>query len=52
MNFPAQIYNHLLINGFTYGLAWTWIVVGILWGVVAGAVTGALYKKEPAAAMA
>jgi hypothetical protein len=52
VNFPAQIYNHLLINGFTYGLAWTWIIVGVLWGVVAGAVAGALYKREAAPAMA
>jgi hypothetical protein len=45
VNFPTWIFGHLLINGFTYGLAWIWTIVGILWGVVGGAVAGAMYKK-------
>lgn len=44
-NFPTWIICHLLINGFTYKLAWFWTVVGIIWCVIAGALAGALYKK-------
>jgi hypothetical protein len=31
--------------GFPYGLAWTWPLLGVVWCVIAGALTGALYKK-------
>ncbi len=51
-NFPTWIFSHLLINGFTYGLAWIWTIVGIIWAVVGGAVAGILYRKEAAPAMA
>jgi hypothetical protein len=45
VNFPTWIFAHLIIEGFTYGLAWGWTALGIVWGVVAGAVAGAVYKK-------
>jgi hypothetical protein len=45
VNFPTWIFAYLLIEGFTYGLAWVWTVVGIVWMVVAGAVAGAVYKR-------
>jgi hypothetical protein len=45
INFPTWIVSYLLINGFTYSLAWTWTVMGIIWCLIAGAVAGALYKK-------
>lgn len=44
-NFPTWIFVNLLVVGFTYGLAWTWTVLGIVWCVIAGAVAGAVYKK-------
>jgi hypothetical protein len=53
VNFPTWIICSLLLNGFTYGLAWAWILTGILWGVLAGAVAGALLSRPvptPAAA--
>jgi hypothetical protein len=45
VNFPTWILSHLLIDGFSYGLAWTWTAIGIVWAVIAGAVAGAVYKK-------
>lgn len=52
VNFPAGIFFHLMFKGFPYGLSWIWIVTGILWYLVVGAVLGGMYKKsEPAPAM-
>lgn len=45
VNFPTWIFAHLIFVDFPYGLAWTWTIVGVAWGVIAGAVTGAVYKK-------
>lgn len=45
MNFPAMIGMHLGFVGFPYALSWIWMIYGILWYVVVGAVIGALYKK-------
>jgi hypothetical protein len=45
VNFPTWIVCYLLINGFTYKLAWVYTVMGIVWGIIAGAVAAALYKK-------
>ena len=42
VNFPTWIVSYLLITGFTYGLAWVWTILGILWCLVAGAVAGKL----------
>jgi hypothetical protein len=53
VNFPTWIFCYLLIEGFTYGLAWVWTLAGIGWGVLAGAVTGALASRPvPLAAAA
>jgi ABC-type xylose transport system permease subunit len=41
VNFPTWIACYLLLNDFTYGLAGAWILTGMLWAVLAGAVTGA-----------
>lgn len=46
VNFPTWIAAYITLNGFTYGLAWIWIITGILWCVLAGAVTGALAGKS------
>jgi len=45
VNFPTWIFSSMMITGFTYGLAWIWTFVGIIWCVVNGAVMGAMYKK-------
>ncbi|HEY7514325.1 MAG TPA: hypothetical protein VIC87_07600 [Vicinamibacteria bacterium] len=45
VNFPTWIFGHLILEGFTYTLAWVWTTVGIVWCVIAGAVAGAVYKK-------
>jgi len=45
VNFPTWAFSHLLISGFSRELTLAWTIVGILWGVVAGAVAGALYKR-------
>jgi hypothetical protein len=45
VNFPTWIFAHLIMEGFSYGLAWTWTLVGIAWCVIAGALTGLLYKR-------
>ena len=45
INFPTWIFAHLIFEGFPYSLAWTWTLVGVVWCVIAGTVTGALYKK-------
>jgi len=50
--FPGFIFTHLVFDGFTYGMAWTWIIAGIIWGGIAGAILGALYKKGEAKAAA
>lgn len=53
VNFPTWIGGYLLLEGFTYGLAWAWILTGILWAVLAGAVAGAITSRlvpTPAAA--
>jgi len=45
VNFPAQIYLYLTLNGFPYELSWIFIVYGILWYTILGAVIGYLYEK-------
>jgi hypothetical protein len=44
-NFPTWIFMHLLVIGWPYSLSWIWIIFGVAWGVIVGAVVGALYKK-------
>ena len=48
-NFPTWIACYLLLDGFTYPLAWAWTLAGIGWCVLAGAVTGALAGRSIAA---
>jgi hypothetical protein len=45
VNFPTWIFAHLIFTDFPYGLAWVWTIAGVAWGVIAGAVAGAVYKK-------
>jgi hypothetical protein len=53
VNFPTWIGSHLLLQGFTYGLAWAWTLAGVAWGILAGAVAGALAgRPAPASAAA
>lgn len=49
VNFPTWLFMSVFIKGFPYVLAWIWILSGIGWGVVLGAVVGAMYKKGEAA---
>ncbi len=36
---------HLMFQGFPYRLSWIWIVLGIAWYVISGAIAGALNRK-------
>ncbi len=45
VNFPKNIFLHLLIQGFPYALSWIWTLYGILWYVVLGAIAGAMNRK-------
>jgi len=52
VNFPMNLFFNLTFKDFPYGLAWIWTIWGIIAFVIVGAVAGALYKKEAAAAPA
>ena len=45
VNFPTWLFLNLMFVGFPYGLAWVWVIYGILAGVIGGAVAGAMYSK-------
>ena len=45
VNFPKNIFLHLLIQGFPYALSWIWTVYGIVWYVILGAIAGAMNRK-------
>jgi hypothetical protein len=45
VNFPHNIFLHLLIQGFPYALSWIWTLYGILWYVILGAIAGAMHRK-------
>jgi hypothetical protein len=51
-NFPMWLYNAGMYVGFPYALSWIWVIWGIVWMVILGAVAGAVYKREAAPAMA
>lgn len=50
VSFPTWVFIHLMFDGFPYGLSWTMTFLGIAWGVIAGAVIGAMYRKSSIAA--
>jgi hypothetical protein len=52
LNFPANLFMNVMFVGFPYGLAWIWVIWGIISAVIYGAVAGAIYKKEAAPAAA
>ena len=52
VNFPTWHASYLLLQGFTYGLAWAWTLAGVVWGILAGAVAGALAGHSAAASAA
>lgn len=45
INFPMGIFFHLMFKGFPYALSWIWMVLGVIFYVMAGAILGAMYKK-------
>lgn len=52
LSFPAALFFNIMFVGFPYGLAWIWVIWGIIARVIYGAVAGAIYKKEAAPAAA
>lgn len=44
--FFSNHYYPLVLEGFPYFLSWCWGGVGIINGVIAGSVIGAIYKKK------
>lgn len=50
VSFPGFIFLHLMINGYSYKLAWMSIIYSIIWGAIIGTVVGAMYKKGAATA--
>ncbi|MDH5234903.1 MAG: hypothetical protein OEW77_08065 [Gemmatimonadota bacterium] len=53
MNFPLWITMSLIMRDFSYGTAWMWTIMGVVWAVIMGAVAGAVYDmtgEKPAAA--
>jgi hypothetical protein len=47
ITFPT-IFMHLFMRGNSHGLAWISTIYGIVWGVAAGAIVVAIYKKVSA----
>lgn len=45
VQFPANIFLHLLIRDFPYALTWAWTLYGVALFVGAGAVAGAIYRR-------
>jgi len=45
VQFPSNIFLHLLVRDFPYGLTWAWTVYGVVVAVVVGAIAGAIYKR-------
>jgi hypothetical protein len=45
VTFPANIFLHLMIANFPYGLSWIRTGYGIVWYVLLGAIAGAMNRK-------
>lgn len=45
VNFPTNIFLHLIIKDFPYYVSWVWTIYGVFWYVVLGAVAGAMHKR-------
>jgi len=45
IHFPANIFLHLLIADFPYGLSWAWMIYGVVLSVILGALAGAIYRR-------
>ena len=45
VSFPANIFLHLLIQGFPYALSWIWTVYSIAWYIVLGTIAGAMNRR-------
>jgi len=52
VNFPTWLFAAGMYVGFPYGLGWIWVIWGIIYMVILGAVAGVMYKKEAAPAAA
>jgi hypothetical protein len=50
VNFPTNIFLHLLIAGFPYALSWIWTLYGIAWYIVLGGIAGAMNRSPRATA--
>jgi len=45
VQFPSNIFLHLLIRDFPYGLTWAWTVYGVVLFVIVGALVGAIDRR-------
>ena len=45
VQFPSNIFLHLLVKDFPYGLTWAWTIYGVVLAVLVGAIAGAIYKR-------
>lgn len=45
VNFPGPIFLHLLIENFSYQMAWIWVGCGLVWYLLAGAVIGLVDRE-------
>lgn len=50
MNFPLWIVMYLVMKDLPYGVAWTYTINGVVWGVIAGAVGAIVYDMGSPAA--
>ena len=45
VNFPSAIFLSVVLQNFPYALSWLWVVAGIVFYVIAGAIAGALNRR-------
>jgi len=45
VTFPGMLAMLTMFQGFPSWLAWVWVLAGIMWYVLMGAVVGAIYQK-------